>query len=165
MEDIVTKIKKPSMELWFDFVESLICEYQLEDKLINDQLSQHLNLFQPPKNYLFERAALKLVSNKMTPFRPTSVLQNILIDLLNKKISFMDLSTITQKELDITKETADKISEKIKNNPLVLKEINEIGNKNILSDDEFENYSNDLFEEEVAPPKKQSLKGLNQDLL
>lgn len=164
MEQNIAKNKKPSMELWFNFVESLVYKYRLEDELINGGLSQQLNGFQPAENYLFERASLKLISNNIRPFLQTSILQGILTNLINKKINFVDLPSIVQNKLKVSPEIAEKISEEIKNNSLVLKEINEDTNSTPLSDDEFENYLNNLLEENV-PEKKQSRMGLNQDLL
>lgn len=164
--------KKPSPDLWFNFIESLVCKYHLEDSFLNTDLQSSLDSLQPPENYFFDRAALKLAFNNFQPFPPTLVLQNILTALINKAITSEELPLYLQNELNIPQETAIQIAKDIIANPLVLKEMNEDitqeENKTALSDSEFENFLNVLFEQEEEPSlpeEKPSFKGLNQDLL
>lgn len=165
------KDKKPSIKLLIDFVESIISSFHLEDNFINNNVSlgKKLNSLEPSEDYFIQKFAIKLIENG-EPFKPTILLRKILTDLINKRIGFDNLPIEIENNLRTPQDTSTQISEKIKTNPLVIKELESKDSAEYFSDQEINNYLDELLGgrgdlSKEPLDKKQLPKGINQDLL
>lgn len=122
--------KKISLDTIF-FIEDVVSKYELEKDLIeNDQpLKEKILKSKSPA----ERLALKFSYSKLIndnvkrgiplkDFLPSIKLINILDGFLNKKFALSELSSLIAKELKISLEKAQAISEYIKKNQEKIKE-------------------------------------------
>lgn len=160
--------KKPSMDLWFNFIESLILRYHLEDNFIigNPSLLKELNSIDPSgKDYFLERSVIKSIYNKNDYFQPTLILRKILTDLINKHIDSNNLTSIIQASLGIPLDVAEKISSDVKNNQQIQKEM-EINFTNESLDEKTNIYLKELEKDaNYIVTNKSGPRGINQDLL
>jgi hypothetical protein len=115
------------------FIEKIIIEYDLEKEFIDNDADLK-NVLSKAED-ISDRVFLKfLYSSKITNYEkqnlpldvPSMKLKGIIENLINKKISPNELSSVIEKNLEISKDVSEKIAKEINENKEIIEEINSI---------------------------------------